>query len=147
LDRRTGLKLDAIDAVFITHEHGDHHYGLHCFPRAQWLAAPAVAEVMNAAGQYARSIAPIETRLFGDVEVLATPGHTLAHHSLRFLWEGKVVVVAGDAVMTRDFWRDRQGFFNSVNMELAGRTIARLAETTDIVVPGHDNYFLAGRRG
>ena len=147
LDRRTGLRLDDIDAVFVTHEHGDHHYGLHCFPHAQWLAAPAVAAAMNGSQQYTRRIEGIEVRLFGQVEVLATPGHTLNHHSLRFLCDGQVVVVAGDAVMTRDFWRDRQGFFNSVNLELAGRTIIRLSESADIVVPGHDNYFAVSRRG
>jgi hypothetical protein len=49
--------------------------------------------------------------------------------------------------MTRDFWRDRQGFFNSVNLELAGRTILRLGESADLVVPGHDNHFAVSKRG
>ena len=147
LNRTTGLSLADVYVVFLTHEHGDHHYGLQHFPHADWVAAPEVAAAMNGSQQYTRRIEGIEVRLFGQVEVLATPGHTLSHHSLRFLCDGQAVVVAGDAVMTRDFWRDRQGFFNSVNPELAGRTIVRLSESADLVVPGHDNYFAVLKRG
>ncbi len=40
LDRRSGLKPADIDLIFVTHAHGDHHWGAKHFPDAQWLAAP-----------------------------------------------------------------------------------------------------------
>jgi glyoxylase-like metal-dependent hydrolase (beta-lactamase superfamily II) len=145
LDRRTGLRLADIDAVILTHEHGDHHFGLRHFPQARWLAAPEVAERLNRDGQYAERIEPTEGPLMGSVELIPTPGHTLTHHSLRFDCDGLSVVIAADAVMTRDFWRDRQGYFNSADLALAAQSIDMLAQIGDIIVPGHDNYFLNPR--
>jgi glyoxylase-like metal-dependent hydrolase (beta-lactamase superfamily II) len=147
LDRRTGLKLEAIDAVFLTHEHGDHHFGLRHFAGARWLAAPAVAARLNESGQYDRTIEPVESALFGEIDLIPTPGHTLSHHSLRFDCEGLSVVIAGDAAMTRDFWRERQGYFNSADFDLVTRSIEQLGAIADLVIPGHDNYFLNRRTG
>jgi len=141
LGRRSGLKPEAIDAVFITHHHGDHHFGLKHFPHARWFAAAGVAAAINESGQYGRPVEPAPGRLFDEIEVIPTPGHTLDHHGLRLQSEGLVVVVAGDAVMTRDFWRERRGYFNSVDFDLAARTMEELAACADIIVPGHDNCF------
>jgi len=147
LDRRAGIRLDDVGLVFVTHEHGDHHAGLRHFPRARWLAAPAVAETINASGRYERAVEACEGRLPEGIEALHTPGHTLTHHSLRFECDGLAVVIAGDAVMTRDFWAERQGFHNSVDFEVVAQTIDRLAAVADVVVPGHDNWFLTSREG
>ena len=146
LDRRSGLNLSDIDAVFVTHDHGDHHYGLRHFPDAKWLAAAGVAAKINASKEYDKHVEPVSGKLYGDIDVLPTPGHTMEHHSLRFDCDGLSVVVTGDAVMTRDFWRDRRGFFNSVDIELAGQTIEAIAKIADVVVPGHDDWFVAERR-
>lgn len=145
LDRRTGVKLSEVTAVFLTHEHGDHHFGLKHFPDARWLAAPPVVEALNASGQYTKTVEAAEGRLFDAIDILHTPGHTLTHHSLRFDCEGYSVVIAADAAMTRDFWRDRRGYFNSADFDLAARTIDHLKMVADIVIPGHDNYFLNPR--
>jgi glyoxylase-like metal-dependent hydrolase (beta-lactamase superfamily II) len=142
LFRRTGCGLEDVDAVFLTHEHGDHHFGLKHFPNAKWLTAPAVAEILNRAGQYQKRVEATAGPLYDLLEILPTPGHSLSHHSLRFDWEGRSVVIAADAAMTRDFWNDRRGYFNSADFELATRSIDALAQIADIVVPGHDNYFL-----
>ncbi len=143
LDRRTGLKPADVTAVFITHEHGDHYAGLAHFPDAQWLAAPPVAEVLNKSGKWSRRIEGVTGRLFDAVEVIVTPGHTPTHHSLRFDCDSLSVVLAGDAVATRDFFRARRGYFNAVDFALSARTMDQLAGLADIIVPGHDNYFLA----
>lgn len=145
LNRRAGLQLADVTAVFITHEHGDHHFGLKHFPNARWLAATPVANALNASQQYAKPVEAIESRLFDAIDVVPTPGHTLSHHSLRFDCEGMSVVIAADAAMTRDFWREQRGYFNSADFDLATKTIAHLATVADIVVPGHDNYFLNQR--
>ena len=142
LDRRTGLKPEDVTAVFITHEHGDHHFGLKHYPDAQWLAAPPVAEILNASGSYSKRVEPAEGPIFDSIDVIATPGHCLSHHSLRFGCDGRSVVIAADAAMNRDFWNDRRGYFNSADFALAASSIETLAKIADIVVPGHDNYFL-----
>jgi glyoxylase-like metal-dependent hydrolase (beta-lactamase superfamily II) len=142
LDRRTGLKPRDIDTVFITHDHGDHHYGLKHFPDAKWLAAAEVAAILNKSRRYSRNVEPVERRILDAVDVIPTPGHTPSHHSLRFDCDGLSVVVAGDAVATRDFWGDRRSYFNAVDPRLASQTMDRIAAMADVVVPGHDNYFL-----
>ncbi len=142
LDRRTGLKPRDLDAVFITHDHADHWAGLAHFPQARWLAAPDVAIALNRAGKLPKAVEPATGRLFDAIEVIATPGHTMSHHSLRFDCEGMSVLVAGDAVATRDFWRERRGYYNAVDSELSKRSMDKIASLADIVVPGHDNFFL-----
>jgi glyoxylase-like metal-dependent hydrolase (beta-lactamase superfamily II) len=142
LDRRTGVKPGDINAVFITHEHGDHLAGLGHFPDAKWLATAAVAEILNNSGTWSRRVEGVTDRLFDAVEVIPTPGHTSTHHSLRFDCDGLSVVVAGDAVATRDFFRERRGYYNAVDFQLSARTIDKLRALADIIVPGHDNYFL-----
>jgi glyoxylase-like metal-dependent hydrolase (beta-lactamase superfamily II) len=141
LDRRTGLRLRDIDAVFVTHEHGDHWFGLAHFPEAKWLAAPEVAAALNKTRKLPKQVESATGKLFDAVEIVATPGHTLSHHSLRFDCDGLSVVVAGDAGATLDFWRERRGYFNCVDFDLSAKTMDKIAGLADLVVPGHDNYF------
>lgn len=145
LDRRTGLNLDGVNVVFITHAHGDHHFGLRHFAKARWISSPSVANAINSSAQYPRPVDPAGTTLGNDIELLPTPGHTPDHHSLRFTCDGQSIVVAGDAVMTRDFFINRRGFLNSADLSAASATIAHLGTIADIIIPGHDNYFLTAR--
>jgi glyoxylase-like metal-dependent hydrolase (beta-lactamase superfamily II) len=147
LDRRSGLKPGDITDVFMTHDHADHTAGLAHFPDARWLAAPGVAGILNASGRLSRPVSSAEGRLLDALDIIPTPGHTRTHHSLKLECEGMTVIVAGDAVMTRDFFRDRRGSFNAQDMELSARTIDELAAAADVIIPGHDNYFLTGRAG
>jgi glyoxylase-like metal-dependent hydrolase (beta-lactamase superfamily II) len=146
LDRRAGLKPSGISAVFLTHEHADHLAGLSHFPDARWLAAPAAAEAINRTGRFGRKVEPAESRLWDAIGVVPTPGHTKTHHSLRFDCDGRTVAIAGDAVPTADHFRSRLGLFNSESFETAARTMDGLAAFADIIVPGHDNFFITGRR-
>jgi glyoxylase-like metal-dependent hydrolase (beta-lactamase superfamily II) len=141
LDRRTGLKIQDINAVFITHEHGDHSAGLAHFPNAKWFAGPEIASILNSSKQFSKAIEPATGKLFDVVEIVPTPGHTMGHQSLRFDCDGLSVVVAGDAVATRDFWRERRGFYNCVDFELAAKSMSKIAGIADFLAPGHDNYF------
>ncbi|MFC1603866.1 MBL fold metallo-hydrolase [Planctomycetota bacterium] len=142
LDRRTGTKPRDITAVFITHQHGDHLAGIAHFPDAEWLAAPAVAEIINKSGKLPRVVKGATDRLFSSIDVIPTPGHTDSHYSLRFDCDSLSIVVAGDSVATRDFFGERLGYFNAVDFELSAQTMDKLAAIADIIVPGHDNYFL-----
>lgn len=142
LDRRSGLKISAIDSIFVTHHHGDHWAGLAHFPAARWFAAADVAAEINRTGKLPKPVEPAGGPVFEAISLVPTPGHTQSHHSLRFDCAGFSVVIAGDAVMTRDHFPDRLGHHNSVDLAAAARSIDRLAGLADIVVPGHDNYFL-----
>ena len=127
LDRRTGLKPRDITAAFVTHEHGDHWFGLAHFTEARWLAAPDVAAALNKTNKLPKPVESMSGHLFEDIEILPTPGHTLSHHSLRFDCDGLSVVIAGDAVPTRDFWRERRGYYNCVDFELSAKIMDRIA--------------------
>ncbi|MGA3267211.1 MAG: MBL fold metallo-hydrolase [Verrucomicrobiota bacterium] len=142
LDRRTGLKLKDITAVFVTHEHQDHWCGLHNFPEARWTASPGTAEILNQTAKLARPVESVTGRLFDAVDILPTPGHTPSHHSLRFDCDGFSVVAAGDATATRDFFRDRRNFYNATDPKQGVATMNKLAELADLIIPGHDNYFV-----
>ena len=109
---------------------------------AEWFAAPPVAGALNDTGQLSKAAMPVQGDLLDLGEIVSTPGHTVSHHSLRFECEGQSVVAAGDAIMTKDFWLDRMGSHNSADFAEVARTMDALARDTDIVVPGHDNWFL-----
>ncbi len=152
LDQRSGLAPGSIDMVFLTHFHGDHRAGLETFPDADWRMAPSeFAHVRSelAAGSPDREILdrlrPAGSALIPGITVVETPGHSVGHASLVFESEGKQVAVAGDAAMTRDFFRHRDYYFNTVDPGAAVASIEAIAQVADIVVPGHDNHFLNTR--
>ncbi len=141
LDRRTGLKPEDVTAIFVTHEHADHFAGIEHFQKAVWYAAGPVAQILNRNPKLTHRLDAAPRTLFGSVDVIATPGHTKSHHSLRFDCGGCSIVIAGDAVATSDFWRDRRCFYNAVDPALGARTMDQLASLGSVIVPGHDNYF------
>lgn len=147
LDERCGLRPEAVDYVYVTHRHGDHYVGMADLPRAVWLAAPGDAgEIRRALPQHADRIFAAGAEIVPGVQVLPLPGHTPGLAGLLFASEDGTVAVAGDSVMTRDFFKDRRGYYNSADFAASARSIDLLMEKADIVVPGHGNYFLTHRR-
>lgn len=147
LDERCGLRPEAVDYVYVTHRHGDHYVGMADLPRAVWLAAPGDAgEIRRALPQHAKRIFAAGAEIVTGIRVLPLPGHTPGLAGLLFASEDGMVAVAGDSVMTRDFFKDRRGYYNSADFAASARSIDLLMEKADIVVPGHGNYFLTHRR-
>lgn len=156
LDQRAGLRPDDVDAVFITHRHGDHRVGLDAFPGATWWMAAAELDswANNAAqadsdpaeAQLRTRLQPAPDQLGAGVRVITTPGHTEGHSSIRLEADEGTVIIAGDAVMTRDFLAAREVFFNTADREAARRCIEEIAATAAVVVPGHDNAFTVTAR-
>ena len=147
LDERCGMKPEDVDYVFITHHHGDHSVGMVDLPQARWLVAPGdVEQVRCHLPEYAGRIFPAGDRVTPEVKVTPLPGHTAGLSGLLFESEDGMVAVAGDSVMTRDFFRDRRGYYNSVDFEASAQSIDFLMEHADIVIPGHGNYFLTHRK-
>lgn len=143
----TGLRPDAIDMVFLTHAHGDHRFGIELFAGKPWLMASAGLEEWREqdadADDVINRFLPAEENMLNGIELLLSPGHTHGHHSLLTETEWGRLVVAGDAVMTHDFFNAEQGFHNSVDFQQASETIRRIKARADLVIPGHGNYFPA----
>ncbi|MGI8644552.1 MAG: MBL fold metallo-hydrolase [Thermomicrobiales bacterium] len=152
LDQRAGIVASAVDIVFLTHFHGDHRVGLDAFPDATWyMAAPEIdywrgeLEAGSEARQHLDRVHPIGEELVTGIAVVPTPGHTYHHASLLFESDGARVVVAADAVMTEAFFVNRAYYFNTVDAEAAVASIEKLDTLADVIIPGHDNYFLNDR--
>ena len=142
LKRRTGLTPDDIQIAFVTHEHGDHHCGLPAFPKAKWLATAQAASIINTTAKYEKAVEPVGNTLYDCIDVVATPGHTPGTAGLRFDFRGLSIFVAGDSIATKDFWDDERIYFKALDQEIAKQSMKKIASISNIVVPGHDNYFL-----
>jgi len=142
LDRRTGLAPDEIDNVFITHQHDDHLFGINHFTKARWFAGPEVAEALNKSGRYNKKIEAAGKILLDELDVIPMPGHTTDSYGLRFHFNGFSVIIAGDAVATKDYWDGGRMYYNVNDMATATKTLEMIRSMADIIVPGHDNYFL-----
>lgn len=142
----TGLHLNGIDMVFVTHYHADHRFGLELFTGKPWLMASVGLDEWRASAPQDQALinafSPAEHYLPAGVTLLATPGHTKTHYSLRAQTEDGWLVVAGDAVMTRDFYSAAEGFHNSVDFAAARESIQLIHNNANIVIPGHGNYFI-----
>jgi glyoxylase-like metal-dependent hydrolase (beta-lactamase superfamily II) len=142
LDRRTGLSIEEIDTIFITHQHDDHLFGLKHFPKAKWVAGADVAAALNKSGKFDKQIEPAGKTLLGAFDVIPMPGHTPDSTGLRFDHNGYSIVISGDAVASKDYWDGGQMYYNVMDMEASKKTLAMISSIADIIVPGHDNYFL-----
>jgi glyoxylase-like metal-dependent hydrolase (beta-lactamase superfamily II) len=121
---RAGLQPEDIDMVFVTHFHGDHRFGLELFAGKPWLMARVgLEDWRERVPQDAELVARFEAaegRLPEGVSLLPSPGHTAGHCSLVAETEWGRLVVAGDAVMTQEYFEAEEGFHNSVD---AGRAV------------------------
>lgn len=147
LNRRTGLHPEDITHCFSTHSHFDHQAGLNYFPKAEWMAAEAVAEELKSSPYIDGSrVRKVTGEFMPGVTAVPLPGHTMTLHGAAFWHRGKHVLAAGDAVMTQAHFWNRTTMFEA-DAALAAETIRRIGEEYDIVVPGHDNLILTDRVG
>lgn len=149
LDRRAGYKPDEIDTVFLTHFHRNHWEGIDLFRKSVWLMAREEIRWWSMQGMLADEeknllarMVPIEDHPILGLETLATPGHTHGLTSLIFETREGIVLVGGDAVLTFDHFDTCEPSANPENKTEARRSIERIAKIADVVVPGHDNYFV-----
>lgn len=143
---RAGLRPGDIDQVFLTHWHGDHWYGLALFENQPWLMAEAGLAEWRARrpedSEWSVRFVAAERHPAPGVQLYPTPGHTKGHHSLLAQTAWGPLVVAGDAVMTEDFFRAEEGYHNSVDVTEAADTIRRIKGEAALVIPGHGNVII-----
>jgi glyoxylase-like metal-dependent hydrolase (beta-lactamase superfamily II) len=136
-----GYTPDDIDAVFITHWHLDHFGNLKVFPKAEHLASRALVEEVGL-----KDFTGVEDgeKVAEKVKVMFTPGHTREHASL-LLNSAIRVAVAGDAIVSLSYfdkgklWNYNQDFYS---IEEGLSSMKRLAESSDLIIPGHGLPFL-----
>jgi glyoxylase-like metal-dependent hydrolase (beta-lactamase superfamily II) len=155
LNRRTGLKPKAVTHCFATHHHFDHWNGMKYYMDAQWLCATGnkaliVEASSEAAGREpgdglsatipAERLIEVSGEFLPGIYALPLPGHTKDLHGIAFSFEGKRILVASDSVMTRNHFHDRRTEYqpDPTMQALAAETIANMAESFDIIIPGHD---------
>lgn len=166
LDERAGITSDNIDVVFLTNFKPVHRRGLSLFPEAQWVmgeveleavleilnqtvsgVGPVGAEVslneLNTELELAGRFTPAADSLSDHVDFFPAYGATAGSGAL-LVRASRTVVVAGDAIISRDYLLNGRIWERSVEPESAKESFSEILEIADVVIPGHDNLILMG---
>jgi len=130
-----GLAPEDIDIVINTHDHPDHCGNNGLFRQARVLSGEGKGERRLKEGD---SVAP-------GVWIMETPGHTLESVSI-VCESSRRIVMAGDALPLMGNYLKWVPPRLHVDRDLAMRSMARIVEVADLVVPGHDSPFLVKER-
>jgi len=168
LDERTGLTPGDIDMVFLTSFRPVHRRGLALFDKATWMIGgterativESINQVMQGVGMgvgvdvedVSLDEMQSESELLGRLEIapdrvspsvdlFPTFGPSPGHCSL-IVRAAKTVVVAGDAVIDRNYFIEGRVWDCSSDPEAAKAAFRDLCEIAEIIVPGHDNIML-----
>jgi glyoxylase-like metal-dependent hydrolase (beta-lactamase superfamily II) len=133
-----GISPEDVDTVVLTHLHGDHTQNLDLFSRATVMA--------HADEIPPRDIEPVieDDEICEGVRLVHTPGHTRGSMSVLVEADRKYVI-AGDALPTRDNYIKWVPPNLNYFPELALRSMERIVEMADVIVPGHDDAFEVDR--
>ncbi len=149
LFHQTGYNPDEIDTVFLTHFHANHRRSLHLFRKSVWLMSRSEIrwrqkhdETNEEERDVLARIVPAEEHALPGVELVPTPGHTHGSTSLLFETREGMIVAAGDAALTFEHFEDRHVSEHAEDIKEAKRSIDRIAKMADLVIPGHENYFV-----
>lgn len=166
LFERTGLRPDAVDTVFLTNARPSHRGGLAAFPKAKVLIheierdasrAAVQAEIDGAAGAHLDhdhldaelatldTFRPAEDKLAADVDLFPLFGYTPGQCGLLVTAPLSSTLIAGDAVPTLDHFLAGQVLPDSGDIAAAQASMAEVYEIADLIVPGHDNWFVNPR--
>jgi len=167
IQERTGLKAADITHVFLTNWRPVHRRGLEGFSKAKWWMNQAEIDAANEAldraddaahnqGAPADPVIEKERQLLAKVEAAPDAlaegvdlypliGYTPGQSGLLVSEATRTTLIAGDAVPTAGHFMAGQVFQESWDLEKAKASLMEVYEVADIVVPGHDNWFLAPR--
>ncbi|MDL2318752.1 MBL fold metallo-hydrolase, partial [Eubacteriales bacterium OttesenSCG-928-A19] len=145
----SGLHPEQITRVYTTHYHYDHHVSPETFPNAKWtMPAKELAFLQNRWDEYIK-MWPVDSREIVDryeaagetlcegINVIPVPGHTEGISALAFTAPEGRVLVTGDAVMTKEFYRAGESYFFGWDIEKGTESIKSLRGKADVIIPGH----------
>ncbi len=166
LDERTGLEPAQIDTVFLTNFRPVHRRGLELFRDATWLMHADEIEAMRrfledvhtgatARGEPVEELVEQESKtlelmqaapdeLTEQIHLFPTPGVTPGAASLLVLDNDRTTVVAGDAIINREYFAHRQAYEQHSDAAQAVQAVAELVEIADRIIPGHDDWIFVG---
>jgi len=151
---RAGLEPAAVTHVFLTHFDASHFGGIGLFEDAAWSMYEEEirwAEVEGLAGDAGRDVlrrlVAAPERFAPGVDLYPTFGHTPGHASLLVYTPIQSLVVAGDAVLTRDHFERANLGEEPWDLEKAKESFRDVFEIADLIVPGHDNLFVCRAAG
>jgi len=166
LDERTGLQPSQIDTVFLTNFCPVHRRGLDLFRHATWLMHADEIEAMRrfledactgatARGEPVEELVEQEIKLLENVQaapdelteqihLFPTPGVTPGAASLLVLDNDRTTVVAGDAIINKEYFAHRQAYEQHSDAAQAVQAVAALVEIADRIIPGHDDWIFLG---
>lgn len=151
---RAGLAPEAVTHAFLTHFDPAHWCGIALFEKAVWSMYEEEirwAQAETAADDPGRAVlkrvgaAPEKFAL--GVDLFPTFGHTPGHASLLVYTAIQSLIVAGDAVLTRDHFEHANLGDEPWDLQKAKESFADILEIADGVVPGHDNLFVCRAGG
>jgi N-acyl homoserine lactone hydrolase len=128
-----GIGPKDIEAVVLTHAHGDHDGNLDMFPKARLLAHRLEGGDLDM---------DREVGLWEGARLLHTPGHTAGSISLIVEAE-EMYAMVGDAIPTEDNARKWVPPGLHYDRTAAMESMSRLIGMADIIVPGHGPPFRA----
>jgi glyoxylase-like metal-dependent hydrolase (beta-lactamase superfamily II) len=168
LSERTGLKPAQVEVVFLTTWRPVHRRGLHLFDQADWLVNQAELDAMRKhmerlIGQYKaglqrpdpaiadeldllRRCKPAPEKLTANVHLFPAGGTSPGGAGLLVASPLTTVVVAGDAVLSREYLERGQVYEESYDPEAAQESMRDILDVADQIIPGHDNLFVPPQR-
>lgn len=167
LHERTGLRPEQIDTVFLTNFRPAHRYGLPLFlehakvyihEREQQAVGQYLQGLMGQAPdedvdrktladelKLLESLTPAPDKLVDQVDLFPLFGYSAGTCGLLLAAPTSTTLVAGDAVPTQDHFLAGQVLPDTQDVEAAQEALREVYEIADLIVPGHDNWFVNPR--
>jgi glyoxylase-like metal-dependent hydrolase (beta-lactamase superfamily II) len=150
-----GLSPGEIDEIFITHWHADHFLNIPLFPQA--CIVYAGCPVIYVRDRMATMHSDNETMKLkeGDewhsgLAIIDTSGHSNHDHSVLINHKKKVLVAAGDSIVSKMYYHT-ETFFPNQRMEKhmpeLKASFQRIIDVADFIIPGHDGPFYNYKKG
>ncbi len=161
LFERAGIHIEDITTVFLTTFRRTHRQALNGFLHAQWFIhseekehvthrLEELADTISRESPETLSAVEGELDLLGrcedsperladQVEIFPSPGASAGSCGLILTPPVGVIIVAGDAVVNRDYLENGKVWDHSFDIDRAQRSMADILEVADLIIPGHDN--------